>query len=228
MRQTLESEHRRGSLKQSATPHRPVASAQTDVLEPSGCDGAPSNWIVSPARERRAVDREPVGIVANVTFERGEADNGRWPTRIGSPCRPVRLLGTVAVESFGRSGAQLRHWGPLSRSSCCASASGWPTRASPPQERSHDRRPRRDPLDHRHRDDLHHHPRFDRPVRRGRHGDEFAVFAMSVLNSRTGLDLGIFGIALGAASGAVFGLTNGFWSRAFAFLLSWSRSASGR
>jgi ribose transport system permease protein len=35
------------------------------------------------------------------------------------------------------------------------------------------------------------------------------VFAMAVLNSRTGLDLGLFGIATGPAAGALLGLVNG-------------------
>jgi ribose transport system permease protein len=35
------------------------------------------------------------------------------------------------------------------------------------------------------------------------------IFAMSVLNNRTGLDLGMIGIALGAVVGAIFGLANG-------------------
>src|SRR5277367_5723682 len=35
------------------------------------------------------------------------------------------------------------------------------------------------------------------------------IFAMSVLNNRTGLDLGMFGIALAAPAGAILGLANG-------------------
>ena len=124
---------------------------------------------------------------------------------------PGRLLGTVAVESFGFLGRTLRLWGPLIALIllCVGFGLADPSFATLQNVRTIADRGAIPLIIAVGMTFIIIQGSIDLSVE-GVMATSSLVFAMTVLNSRTGLDLGIFGIALGAAAGAVLGLTSGF------------------
>ncbi len=160
VRQTLESQHWRGSVSSSpcCAPRRCVGRKIVRDLS-----GRP-RW------------RQMMRLAALPVLRADAAENDSWQTRTARSVartfahRNRRRVGQTRRGTAATVGAARRAHPAVRR------IRGGRPELRHLEKRPHHRGPECDPPDRRHGDDLHCHSRLDRPLRRGRHGGELADF----------------------------------------------------